>query len=175
MKGIITVEDALLAAECGVDGIVLTNHGGRQLDGAISAMEILPDVAAAVGDRLTVLIDGGFRRGSDIVKARLLGAHAAMLGRATLYGLAAGGEAGAGHAIDILKTEVDRVLGLLGFSDINAMDPRCLRWPARTQRLAAEAQLQRSGDLNGSGRAADVTPSLEPMLPPYVSNQEMSS
>src|SRR3954452_588626 len=86
VKGILTVEDALLAAECGVDGIVLTNHGGRQLDGAISAMEILPDVAATVGDRLTVLIDGGFRRGSDIVKARLLGAHAAAFlkhGRAT--------------------------------------------------------------------------------------------
>ena len=143
VKGILTVEDALLAAECGVDGIVLTNHGGRQLDGAISAMEILPDVAATVGDRLTVLIDGGFRRGSDIVKARLLGAHAAMLGRATLYGLAAGGEAGATHAIEILKTEVDRVLGLLGFSDINTMDSRCVQWPKRTMLLAAKAQIQR--------------------------------
>jgi (S)-mandelate dehydrogenase len=174
VKGIITVEDALLAAECGVDGIVLTNHGGRQLDGAISAMEILPDVAAAVGDRLTVLIDGGFRRGSDIVKARLLGAHAAMLGRATLYGLAAGGEAGAAHAIDILKTEVDRVLGLLGFSDINAMDPGCLRWPARTVRLAAEAQLQRSEDLTGSMRTGAALSPARP-LSQTVPKREMSS
>ncbi|MET0217932.1 MAG: alpha-hydroxy acid oxidase [Burkholderiales bacterium] len=128
VKGICTVEDALLAAECGADGIVLTNHGGRQLDGAISAMEILPEVAAKVGDKLTVMIDGGFRRGSDIVKAVLLGADAVLLGRATLYGLAAGGGAGAAHAISILKTEVDRVLGLLGFPDITKMDPRCLRW-----------------------------------------------
>lgn len=128
IKGISTVEDALLAINCGADGIVLTNHGGRQLDGAISAMEILPEVAATVGDELTVLIDGGFRRGSDIVKALLLGADAVLLGRATLYGLAAGGEAGAAHAIDILRAEVDRVLGLMGFADINKMDPRCLRW-----------------------------------------------
>jgi (S)-mandelate dehydrogenase len=128
VKGISTVEDALLAAECGADGIVLTNHGGRQLDGAVSAMEILPEVAAKVGDKLTILIDGGFRRGSDIVKAVLLGADAVLLGRATLYGLAAGGERGATHAINILKTEIDRVIGLLGFPDINTMDPRCLRW-----------------------------------------------
>lgn len=142
VKGICTVEDALLAAECGADGIVLTNHGGRQLDGAISAMEILPEVAAKVGDKLTVMIDGGFRRGSDIVKAVLLGADAVLLGRATLYGLAAGGGAGATHAISILKTEVDRVLGLLGFPDITKMDPRCLRWrgSARlfTTNMAAE-------------------------------------
>lgn len=158
VKGIITAEDAMLAAECGADGIVLSNHGGRQLDGAVSAMDTLPDVAAAVGDRLTVFIDGGFRRGSDIVKARLLGAHAAMLGRATLYGLAAGGEAGAAHAIEILKTEIDRVLGLLGFPDINAMDPRCLRWPARTMRLAAEARWAGNRDSAESGvpRAAPL-------------------
>ena len=128
IKGISTVEDAVLAAEHGADGIVLSNHGGRQLDGAVSTMEILPEVAARVGDKLTILIDGGFRRGSDIVKAVLLGADAVCLGRATLYGLAAGGEAGATHAISILKTEIDRVLGLLGFPDINKMDPRCLRW-----------------------------------------------
>ena len=128
IKGISTVEDALLAIEYCADGIVLTNHGGRQLDGAISAMEVLPEVAAKVGDKLTILIDGGFRRGSDVVKALLLGADAVLLGRATLYGLAAGGEAGAAHAINIFKTEVDRVLGLLGFPDITKMDPRSLRW-----------------------------------------------
>ena len=128
IKGISTVEDALLAAEYGADGIVLSNHGGRQLDGAVSVMEVLPEVAAAVGGKLTILIDGGFRRGSDIVKARLLGADAVLLGRATLYGLAAGGEAGAAHAIDILRTEVDRVLGLLGYPDITKMNPGCVRW-----------------------------------------------
>jgi (S)-mandelate dehydrogenase len=133
VKGISTVEDAVLAAECGADGIVLSNHGGRQLDGAISAMEILPEVAARVGDQVTILIDGGFRRGSDIVKAILLGADAVLLGRATLYGLAAGGEAGATHAIDILKSEINRVLGLLGAADINKMDPRCVRWRDRAR------------------------------------------
>src|ERR1700759_2325617 len=128
IKGISTVEDALLAAEYGADGIVLSNHGGRQLDGAVSAMEVLPEVAAAAGGKLTVLIDGGFRRGSDIVKARLLGADAVLLGRATLYGLAAGGEAGAAHAISILRSEVDRVLGLLGYPDLTKMNPGCVRW-----------------------------------------------
>ena len=83
----------------------------------------LPEVAAKVGDKLTILIDGGFRRGSDVVKALLLGADAVLLGRATLYGLAAGGEAGAAHAINILQTEVDRVLGLLGFPDITIRSP----------------------------------------------------
>jgi (S)-mandelate dehydrogenase len=155
IKGILTVEDALLAAETGADGIVLSNHGGRQLDGAISGMEILPDVVAAVGDRLTVLIDGGFRRGSDIVKARLLGAHAVMLGRATLYGLAAGGEPGARHAIEILTTEIDRVLGLLGFSDINHMDAQCVRWPQRAAQLAADPVVHQ----NRNPREAQSVPS----------------
>src|SRR5205823_184243 len=111
--------------------------GGRQLDGAVSPMEILPDVASQVGDKLTVLIDSGFRRGSDIMKALILGAKAVLLGRATLYGLAAGGEAGAAHAIGILRTEVDRVLGLLGCPDITRLDARCLRWRAQAKLLAA--------------------------------------
>jgi (S)-mandelate dehydrogenase len=129
VKGILSVEDAVLAAEYGVDGIVLSNHGGRQLDSAISAMEILPEVAAAVGGRLTVMLDGGFRRGSDIVKARALGADAVLLGRTTAYGLAAGGEAGVAHAIDLLKAEVDRVVGLLGCADLSKLDASYLRWP----------------------------------------------
>lgn len=129
VKGVMTVEDAETAVACGADGIVLSNHGGRQLDGAISSMEILPEVAAAVGGRLTVMLDGGFRRGSDIVKARALGADAVLLGRATTYGLAAGGEAGVARAIDILKTEVDRVVGLLGCSDLSQLDTSYLRWP----------------------------------------------
>jgi (S)-mandelate dehydrogenase len=129
VKGILSVEDAVLAAEYGADGIVLSNHGGRQLDSAISAMEILPEVATAVGGRLTVMLDGGFRRGSDIVKARALGADAVLLGRTTAYGLAAGGEAGVAHAIDLLKAEVDRVVGLLGCSDLSKLDASYLRWP----------------------------------------------
>jgi (S)-mandelate dehydrogenase len=129
VKGVMCVEDAVTAAKSGADGIVLSNHGGRQLDGAISSMEILPEVAAAVGSQLTVMLDGGFRRGSDIVKARALGADAVLLGRATTYGLAAGGEAGVAHAINLLKTEVDRVVGLLGCSDLSQLDTNYIRWP----------------------------------------------
>jgi len=132
VKGVMCVEDAVTAAKAGADGIVLSNHGGRQLDGAISSMEILPEVAAAVGDRLTVMLDGGFRRGSDIVKARALGADAVLLGRATTYGLAAGGEAGVAHAINLLKTEVDRVVGLLGCSDLSQLDTGYIRWPGHS-------------------------------------------
>jgi (S)-mandelate dehydrogenase len=129
VKGVMCVEDAVTAAKSGADGIVLSNHGGRQLDGAISSMEILPEVAAAVGSQLTVMLDGGFRRGSDIVKARALGADAVLLGRATTYGLAAGGEAGVAHAINLLKIEVDRVVGLLGCSDLSQLDTSYIRWP----------------------------------------------
>ena len=129
VKGVMCVEDAVTAAKSGADGIVLSNHGGRQLDGAISSMEILPEVAAAVGSQLTVMLDGGFRRGSDIVKARALGADAILLGRATTYGLAAGGEAGVAHAINLLKIEVDRVVGLLGCSDLSQLDTSYIRWP----------------------------------------------
>ncbi len=128
VKGVMCVEDAVTAAKSGADGIVLSNHGGRQLDGAISSMEILPEVAAAVGSQLTVMLDGGFRRGSDIVKARALGAESVLRGRATTYGLAAGGEAGVAYAINLLKTEVDRVVGLLGCSDLSQLDTSYIRW-----------------------------------------------
>jgi (S)-mandelate dehydrogenase len=133
VKGVMCVEDAVTAVKTGADGIVLSNHGGRQLDGAVSSMEILPEVAAAVGGQLTVMLDGGFRRGSDIVKARALGADAVLLGRATTYGLAAGGEAGVAHAINLLKTEVDRVVGLLGCSDLSQLDAGYIRWPGHPE------------------------------------------
>jgi len=97
---------------------VLSNHGGRQLDGAVSGVELLPAVAAEVGDRLTLMVDGGFRRGGDVLKAIALGAHAVMIGRATLYGLAAGGEAGASHALELLRAEMDRAMLLLGCGSI---------------------------------------------------------
>ncbi len=128
IKGIGGVEDALLAAHYGADGIVLSNHGGRQLDGAVSPMEVLPEVAAALSGRLAIMLDSGFRRGSDIVKALLLGADAVLLGRAAVYGLAAGGQAGATRAIEILRTEVERVIGLLGCDSIANLDPACVRW-----------------------------------------------
>jgi (S)-mandelate dehydrogenase len=121
VKGLLCVADAQRSVEAGVDGIVLSNHGGRQLDGAVSGVELLPAVAAEVGDRLTVMVDGGFRRGGDVLKAIALGAHAVMIGRATLYGLAAGGEAGASHALELLRAEMDRAMLLLGCGSIREL------------------------------------------------------
>jgi isopentenyl diphosphate isomerase/L-lactate dehydrogenase-like FMN-dependent dehydrogenase len=124
VKGLLCVEDAQLAAEHGADGIFLSNHGGRQLDGLPSPVEVLPQIAAAVGDRLTIMVDGGFRRGTDIVKALALGADMVFLGRAAAYGLAAGGEAGVRRALRLLRSEVDRVLALLGCTSIDALGPQ---------------------------------------------------
>jgi (S)-mandelate dehydrogenase len=114
IKGILSVDDARHAADTGCDGIILTNHGGRQLDTCIAPIAVLPDIASSVGDRMTIIVDSGFRRGADVVKAIALGADAVMVGRAMLYGLAAGGEAGVSHAIQILMSEIDRTLGQLG-------------------------------------------------------------
>jgi (S)-mandelate dehydrogenase len=126
IKGILNAADAVRAVELGCDGIVLSNHGGRQLDGCISPLEVLPEVAAAIGERCTVLVDSGFRRGTDVVKALALGADAVLVGAAPLYGLAAGGEAGARHALEILTSEIDRVLGQLGCNSLAELGPQLL-------------------------------------------------
>jgi len=127
VKGILDVRDAERAVSLGCDGIVISNHGGRQLDYCVSPLEVLPQMVRAVGARTTLVIDSGFRRGTDVVKALALGAHAVMLGRATLYGLAAGGEAGVAHALGILVSELDRVLGELGCTQIDDLGPGYLR------------------------------------------------
>ena len=119
IKGVLNVADAERAAALGCDGIILTNHGGRQLDYCVSGMDVLPEIAAAVGNRLSIFVDGGFRRGTDVIKAVALGAQAAMLGRATLYGLASGGERGVDRALEILTTEIDRSMGQLGVNSIS--------------------------------------------------------
>jgi len=134
VKGIMSADDARRAVDAGCDGIVLTNHGGRQLDGCASPMELLPEVAEAIGERLTILIDSGFRRGTDVVKALALGADAVMVGRAALYGLAAGGETGARHALALLKAEILRTMGLLGCRSLADLDPRLLRLKCGNQR-----------------------------------------
>lgn len=118
IKGILRVDDALLAARHGADGVFISNHGGRQLDGAISPIDVLPAIRAAVGNRLALMVDGGIRRGSDVIKALALGADMAFVGRAPLYGIAAGGEEGALHAIKLLSSEIDRVMALLGCASI---------------------------------------------------------
>jgi isopentenyl diphosphate isomerase/L-lactate dehydrogenase-like FMN-dependent dehydrogenase len=123
VKGTLTAEDARLAVECGVDGIVVSNHGGRQLDGAPASLDALVEVAEAVGDQVELLVDGGVRHGTDVIKARALGARAVLVGRPWLYGLAAAGEAGVAGVLEILRTEIDRALALLGrprFDDVDA-------------------------------------------------------
>jgi (S)-mandelate dehydrogenase len=127
IKGVLSARDAERAVALGCDGIVLSNHGGRQLDYCVAALDVLPEVAAAVNGRLAVLLDGGVRRGTDVVKALALGAQAVMLGRATLYGLGAGGEPGVARALDILCNETDRALGLLGCNAVSELGPRHLR------------------------------------------------
>lgn len=127
IKGIQSVEDAVLAAEMGASGIVLSNHGGRQLDGAITALELLPEVVAAVGTRTEVYIDGGIRRGSDVIKAIALGARACLIGRPYLYGLAAGGGAGVERSLQIFHEEMTRVMQLLGCSRLDELSPAHVR------------------------------------------------
>jgi (S)-mandelate dehydrogenase len=114
LKGIVRADDARRALALGCDGVVVSNHGGRQLDGAVATLDALPKVARAAGEKMTVLLDGGVRRGVDLLKARALGAQAVLTGRATLFGVMAGGEPGAKRAIDILGGEFERALQLCG-------------------------------------------------------------
>jgi isopentenyl diphosphate isomerase/L-lactate dehydrogenase-like FMN-dependent dehydrogenase len=114
VKGILTAEDAVLAAEAGADGVVVSNHGGRQLDGVAATLDALPEVVDAVGDRLAVLMDGGIRRGTDVVKALALGAEAVLAGRPPLWGLAAGGAEGVQRVLELLQDEIELALALCG-------------------------------------------------------------
>ncbi len=131
LKGIQTVEDARLAAEHGVDAIALSNHGGRQLDGAPPPIELVAPVRDAVGEALEIYCDGGVRRGSDVVKALALGADAAMTGRAYLYGLAAGGERGVDHVLGLLDEGVRQTLVLTGSRSLDDLGPELVAWRER--------------------------------------------
>jgi (S)-mandelate dehydrogenase len=126
IKGLLTVEDCVRAAEIGADAVAISNHGGRQLDWAVAPLDLLPAVRQAVGDRITILVDGAMRRGTDVIKALALGADAVFAGRAVLYGVAAGGKDGARRALDILREELVRDLGLLGVPSIAELSPRLL-------------------------------------------------
>src|SRR3954463_3507089 len=126
IKGVERPEDAEKAAAIGLDGVVVSNHGGRQLDGAVPTLEALPDIARAVASRITVLLDGGVRRGVDVLKARALGAHGVLTGRATLFGAMAGGEEGAKHALEILRSELERSMRLCGVRSIAEIGPDIL-------------------------------------------------
>ena len=127
LKGIQCVDDAVKAAEIGATGIIISNHGGRQLDGAPATLDLLPEVVKAVGNEMEVLIDGGIMRGSDVVKAIALGAKSVLVGRAYLYGLAAGGEAGVSRVFEILKDEMTRVMQLIGCTSIKDLNSSYIR------------------------------------------------
>ena len=137
LKGILDPEDAESAARSGADALIVSNHGGRQLDGAMSSISALPSIVQAVGDRIEVLFDGGIRSGQDVLKALALGAHGTFIGRAFLYGLGAGGEAGVTECLDIIRKELDVTMAMCGLRDVRDVDTRIL---ADTDGLIPRAQ-----------------------------------
>jgi len=122
VKGILTGDDARRALQSGANGVIVSNHGGRQLEGAPATIRVLPEVVEAVGSEAAVLVDGGVRRGGDVVKAMALGADAVLIGRAYLYGLAAGGQAGVTRILELLRTDMARTMALLGCPSVSALD-----------------------------------------------------
>jgi isopentenyl diphosphate isomerase/L-lactate dehydrogenase-like FMN-dependent dehydrogenase len=130
VKGVLHPADALRAVESGADGVIVSNHGGRVLDAAVAPVAALPEVLERISGRVPVLLDSGVTRGSDVVKALALGAKAVLVGRAPLYGVAAGGQAGAERVLAILEEEVRRVMGQVGSSSVDGLSPDVLRLPA---------------------------------------------
>lgn len=126
LKGIMDVEDARMAARCGADALIVSNHGGRQLDGAESSIAALPGIVEAVGDQIEVHMDGGIRSGQDVIKAVALGARGVYIGRAFLYGLGAMGEAGVTKCLEIIRRELDVTMALCGMTDIRKVDKSIL-------------------------------------------------
>lgn len=126
IKGIMDPEDAVLAAECGVDALIVSNHGGRQLDGAESSIAALPAIMAAVGERVEIHLDGGIRSGQDVIKALALGAQGVYIGRAFLYGLGAMGEAGVTKCLEIIQKELDITMAFCGLTDVKKVDKNIL-------------------------------------------------
>jgi 4-hydroxymandelate oxidase len=127
LKGILSAKDAVLAAEQGAAGIVVSNHGGRQLDGVPAGVEVLPEIVAAVGDRLEVYVDGGVRRGTDIVKALALGARAVLIGRPYIWGLAVEGEAGVRRVLEMLRLEFELAMALCGVTSVEEISRELVR------------------------------------------------
>lgn len=137
VKGILTPKDAALAIAHGADGIIVSNHGGRNFDSSMAPIEALAPIVDAVGHRTTVIVDSGFRRGSDVVKALAIGAKLVMIGRATLWGTTVGGEAGAARALDFYRQEISRTLGYLGCHSVADLNRDCLEFVGSSQVPAA--------------------------------------
>jgi lactate 2-monooxygenase len=127
LKGVLSAGDAENAVRAGMDGIVVSNHGGRQLDGAVPALEMLPEIVDAVGDRLTVLYDSGVRTGADVLKALALGAKAVLVGRPVIYGLGVAGSEGARHVLAGLLADIDQSMGLAGVQNVAELNRSILR------------------------------------------------
>ena len=128
LKGIMTGEDAALAVEHGVDGIIVSNHGGRQVDGTLATIDALPEIVECVAGRIEILLDGGIRRGTDVLKALALGAKAVLIARPYLWGLAAGGEEGVRQVITMLRDEIDCAMAQLGRPDIKSIDSTMVKF-----------------------------------------------
>jgi L-lactate dehydrogenase (cytochrome) len=122
VKGVLTAADCRRALDLGCDGVIVSNHGGRQLDGAPATMQVLPEIVAAVGDQLEILLDGGVRRGSDVLKALALGAKAVLIGRPYVWGLALGGQDGVSHMLELLRAEMQRSMRLMGCASVHDLD-----------------------------------------------------
>jgi 4-hydroxymandelate oxidase len=131
VKGILRADDAQRAADAGVQGVIVSNHGGRQLDTAVTPIEALPAIKTAVGDKIELILDGGIRRGTDVLKALALGANAVSLGRAPLWGLAVNGEAGVQHVLQILHTELRNVMAQCGCTTITELTPDLIFQPVQ--------------------------------------------
>ncbi len=131
LKGVLHPAEAAEAASRGIDGVIVSNHGGRQLDGAVSSLAALPGVLDAVAGRIPVLLDGGVRRGADVVMALALGARACLIGRPALWGVSVAGEAGVAHVLDIFRREIDRAMGLCGARGLADLGPDLLFRPSR--------------------------------------------
>jgi L-lactate dehydrogenase (cytochrome) len=129
VKGVLTAEDARRAVDEGAAAVVVSNHGGRQLDCSPASLRALPEIVEAVGSQVEVLMDGGIMRGSDVIKALCLGARAVLIGRAYAYGLAAAGTAGVARALEILRADMERTLRLLGCASVESLDRSYLNLP----------------------------------------------
>jgi isopentenyl diphosphate isomerase/L-lactate dehydrogenase-like FMN-dependent dehydrogenase len=142
LKGVMRADECRMIVDLGVDGIVVSNHGGRVLDGVPATIDVLPEVVEAVDGRAEVFLDGGVRRGTDVVKALALGARACLIGRPYLFGLAAGGEAGVTRVLEILRAEIEQTMALVGCATVEDVDRSLVSWDpaisARPDQLAAE-------------------------------------
>ena len=123
IKGVLEVDDAQAAVDAGADGLVVSNHGGRQLDGVASSIDKLPAIAAALGERTEILMDGGVRNGIDLAKALALGAHGVLIGRAWIYAVAAGGESGVAALLSVIQRELATAMALMGIRGIEEFNP----------------------------------------------------